>query len=71
MAEATVDDQVTWRASEVTKGGLKLGFVVAEFAEVDFNDVEGFEVSEIAESLEDVGVLGFVRRGVAHPSNIR
>jgi len=71
MAEATVDDEVTWRVSEVTKGGLKLGLVVVEFAEVDFNNVKGFEVGEVGESLEDVAVLGFVRRRVAHPSNVR
>ena len=71
MPEAPVDDEVTWRVSKVTKGGLKLDLVVAEFVEVYFNNVESLEVSEVGESLEDIGVLGFVRRGVAHPLNVR
>jgi len=71
VPEAPVDDEVTWRVSKVTKGGLKLDLVVAEFVEVYFNNVESLEVSEVGESLEDIGVLGFVRRGVAHPLNVR
>lgn len=71
MAETTVDDEVSRGASKVTKGRLKLDLVVAEFAEVDFSNVESFEVSEVGESLENVAVLGFVRRRVAQPSNVR
>lgn len=55
----------------MTKGGLELGLVVAEFAEVDLEDAEGFDVGEVGESFENVSVLGFVWWGVAQPPNVR
>jgi len=69
--KATVDDEESRRVSKMSKGRLKLGLVVAEFSKVDFDNVEGFEVSEVGESVENVVVPGFVRRRVAHPPNVR
>jgi hypothetical protein len=71
VAEAAVDDEVPDCVSEVTKGGLKLGFVVLESDEVDFEDAEGFDVSEVSEPFENVVVLGLVWWGVAQPPNVR
>ena len=50
MTDATVDDEVLRGASKMTERGLKRGFVVVEFVEVDFEDAEGFDVSEVGES---------------------
>jgi hypothetical protein len=70
VAEATVDDEVSYRTPKVPKGGLELGLRVLEFDEVDFEDAEGFKVSEIGESFENALVLGFVRRRVPQPPDV-
>ena len=71
MADATVDDEVLHGVSKVTECGLKRGLVVVEFVEVDFEDTEGFDVSEVGEPLENVIVFGLVRWRVAQPPNVR
>ena len=71
MAVATIEDEVPHRVPEVTKGRLKLVFILAEFSEIDFEDVEGFDVGEVGKPLERVLVLGFVRRSITQPLHVR
>ena len=69
MTDTTVNDEVEHRVSEVTKGGLKLGFL-HEFPKVDFEDAEGFDVGEVCEPFESSLVFGFVGWGVAQPLGV-
>ena len=60
VTDATVDDEVPHGVSKVTKGGLKPELALAEFSEVDFEDAQSFDASEVGESFESVLILGFV-----------
>ena len=44
---ATIEDEVPHRVPEVTKCRLELVLVLAEFSEINFEDVEGFDVGEV------------------------
>ena len=71
VADTAVDDEVSNSVSKVTKGGLKPGFVVPEFWEVNSEDAQGFDASEVGELFESVLVLGFVRWRVTQPPSVR
>lgn len=55
----------------MAKGGLEADLVVSKFYEVDFEDAEGFDVSEVGEPFENAFILGFVRWRVAQPPDVR
>lgn len=71
MANATVEDKVEHRVSEMTEGGLELRFILAEFHKVGFEDAESLDLSEVGEPFESVLVLGFVWWRIAQPLDIR
>ena len=50
---------------------MEFDILIREFDEVDFEDAEGLNVSEVGESFEGALVLGFVRWRITYPPNVR
>lgn len=50
MSDTTVDDEIPCRVSKGTKGRLEFDLFVAIFEEVNLEDAEGFDMSEVNRS---------------------
>ena len=56
MAKAVVEDEVLCRVSKLTKGGLELSLLL-KFDEVNFEEAESFDISEVGEPFENALAL--------------